>query len=111
MKREQKITLGGSRDCCRQGENSPGQALAFGRRRAIIAAMAASVLLPIEVSDAGWLSDVFKGSSKPGKSPKHVASPKRVASAKRAARRSLRIAEARTRKACRPGAGRLASPP
>jgi N-acetylmuramoyl-L-alanine amidase len=38
---------------------------------AIIAAMAALVLLPIEVSDAGRLSDIFKGSSKHGKSPKH----------------------------------------
>ena len=47
--------------------------------------MAASVLLPIEVSQAGWLSDVFKGSSKPRKSPAHVASPKHATSAKRAA--------------------------
>lgn len=52
------------------------------RRRTIIAAMAAMVLLPIEVSDAGWLSDVFKSSSKQskpskqGKSPKHVTSRK-----------------------------------
>jgi N-acetylmuramoyl-L-alanine amidase len=48
------------------------------RRRTIIVAMAALVLLPIEVSDAGWLSDVFKSSSKPGKSPKHVTSSKRA---------------------------------
>ena len=47
--------------------------------------MAALVLLPIEVSDAGWLSDIFKGSSKHGKSPKHVTSPKRATLAKRAA--------------------------
>src|ERR1700737_4772336 len=52
------------------------------RRRTIVAAMAALVLLPIEASDAGWLSDVFKGSSKHGKSPKHVASPKRATLAK-----------------------------
>jgi N-acetylmuramoyl-L-alanine amidase len=52
------------------------------RRRAIIAAMAALVLLPIEVSDAGWLSDMFKGSSKDGKAPKHVTSPKPATSAK-----------------------------
>jgi N-acetylmuramoyl-L-alanine amidase len=45
-------------------------------RRTIVAAMAALLLLPIEVSDAGWLSDVFKGSSKPEKSSKHVVSPK-----------------------------------
>jgi N-acetylmuramoyl-L-alanine amidase len=37
---------------------------------------AALVLLPIEVSDAGRLSDIFKGSSKHGKSPKHVTLPK-----------------------------------
>jgi N-acetylmuramoyl-L-alanine amidase len=55
------------------------------RRRTVIAAMAALVLLPIGVSDAGWLSDVFKSSSKDGKSPKHVASPKRTTSAKPAA--------------------------
>ena len=30
-----------------------------------IAAMVALVLLPIEASHAGWLSDIFKGSSKP----------------------------------------------
>jgi len=46
--------------------------------------MAALVLLPIEVSEAGWLSNIFKGSSKHGKSPAHVASPKHAASAKRA---------------------------
>jgi N-acetylmuramoyl-L-alanine amidase len=49
--------------------------------------MAASVLLPIEVSEAGWLSDAFKVSSKPGKSPAHFASPKHATSAKRAASR------------------------
>ena len=52
------------------------------RHAAIIAAMAALVLLPIEVSHAGWLSDMFKGSSKPDKSRKHVASPKPAASPK-----------------------------
>ena len=61
------------------------------RRRTIIVAMAAMVLLPIEVSHAGWLSDLFKGSPKQGKSskqakpPKHAASPKPATSAKRAA--------------------------
>ena len=52
------------------------------RRRTIIAAMAALVLLPIEASDAGWLSDVFKSSSKQGKSPKHVTSAKPATPAK-----------------------------
>src|SRR6202171_3522246 len=52
------------------------------RRRTIVAAMAALVLLPIEASDAGWLSDVFKSSSKQGKSPKHVTSAKPATPAK-----------------------------
>jgi N-acetylmuramoyl-L-alanine amidase len=61
------------------------------RRRTIIAAMAALVLLPIEVSDAGWLQKIFNGSPKHGKSPdrgkspKHVTSPKPAALAKPAA--------------------------
>ena len=46
--------------------------------------MAALVLLPIEVSEAGWLSDIFKGSSKHSKSPAHAASPKHATSAKHA---------------------------
>jgi N-acetylmuramoyl-L-alanine amidase len=40
------------------------------RHLSIIVAIAALVLLPIDVSDAGWLSNVFKSSSKPTKSPK-----------------------------------------
>jgi N-acetylmuramoyl-L-alanine amidase len=54
------------------------------RRRTVIAAMAALMLLPIEVSDAGWLSDVFKSSSKPDKPSKHVTSSKPAISSKRA---------------------------
>jgi N-acetylmuramoyl-L-alanine amidase len=60
------------------------------RRRTIIVAMAAIVLLPIDVSHAGWLSDLFKSSSKQGKSsrqskpPKQATSPKPAALAKRA---------------------------
>lgn len=52
------------------------------RGRIIIAAMAAMVLLPPEISHAGWLSDVFKGSSKQGKSQKQDKPSKRVASRK-----------------------------
>jgi N-acetylmuramoyl-L-alanine amidase len=52
------------------------------RRRIVIATIAAMVLLPIEVSDAGWLSDVFKGSSKQAKSSKHAKSPKQAKSPK-----------------------------
>jgi N-acetylmuramoyl-L-alanine amidase len=40
------------------------------------------MLLPMEAGHAGWLSDIFKGSSHHGKSPGHVASPKRAAWAK-----------------------------
>ena len=57
--------------------------------------MAALVLLPIEVSEAGWLSDIFKGSSKHSKSPAHVASPKHATLSKRAASskpRNVRLA-------------------
>lgn len=50
------------------------------RRRAVIAVMVALAFLPIEVSDASWLSDVFKGSSKQEKSP--ATSAKRAASRK-----------------------------
>ncbi len=57
------------------------------RCRTVVAAIAALVLLPIEASDAGWLSDVFKGSSKAAKSPKHVTSPARAAKSAAAPRR------------------------
>jgi N-acetylmuramoyl-L-alanine amidase len=50
----------------------------------LVAAIAASVLLPIEASDAGWLSDFFKGSSKSSKAPAPVASRKPATSAKSA---------------------------
>jgi N-acetylmuramoyl-L-alanine amidase len=46
------------------------------RLATIIAAMAALALLPIDVSDAGWPSDIFKNRSNHGKSTRHVASPK-----------------------------------
>jgi N-acetylmuramoyl-L-alanine amidase len=55
------------------------------RRSTFIAAIAALALLPIEAGHAGWLSDVFKGSSRPDKSSKHATSPKPVARAKPAA--------------------------
>ena len=47
--------------------------------------MAALALLPIEVSEAGWLSDIFKGSSKNSKSPRHATSRRPGTLAKRAA--------------------------
>ncbi|MEO8318818.1 MAG: N-acetylmuramoyl-L-alanine amidase [Bradyrhizobium sp.] len=56
----------------------------WSRRRAIIAAVAALVLLPIEASDAGWLSDVFKRASKSADQPKRVTSPNHTVAPKRA---------------------------
>jgi N-acetylmuramoyl-L-alanine amidase len=67
---------------------------AWRRRCTIIAAMVALVLMPIEPSCAGWLSDVFKSSSKQGKSSKRVA-PKRATLVRPAAsqrRHSVKLA-------------------
>src|ERR1700722_9960527 len=50
--------------------------------RTLVAAMVASVVLPVEASDAGWLSDIFDGSPKKSKARAHVASHKPAASAK-----------------------------
>jgi N-acetylmuramoyl-L-alanine amidase len=52
------------------------------RRRTIIVAMAAIVLLPIQASHAGWLSDLFKSSSKHGKSSRQSKPPKQATSPK-----------------------------
>ena len=54
----------------------------WSRRLIVIATMAAMVLLPIEVSDAGWLSDVFKSSSKQAKPAKQAKPPKHASSRK-----------------------------
>jgi N-acetylmuramoyl-L-alanine amidase len=51
--------------------------------RTIAAALVALVLLPVELCDAGWLSDMLKGSSKQGQSPKRAAPAKPAASPKR----------------------------
>lgn len=57
-------------------------------RCAVIAVTAALMLVPIEASAAGWLSDMFKGSSRDSKSPRHhVASRKPAALARPAASR------------------------
>jgi N-acetylmuramoyl-L-alanine amidase len=59
-----------------------------------VVAIAALVLLPIEAGHAGWLSDVFKGSSKAAKPPKHAARPTRAArTERRSARRATGHAE------------------
>jgi N-acetylmuramoyl-L-alanine amidase len=63
-------------------------------RCTVIAMMATSVLLPIEASDAGWVSDIFKGSPRDGKSPKqHAASRKPAVLAKPATSRKRRTAK------------------
>jgi N-acetylmuramoyl-L-alanine amidase len=73
----------------------------WSRRGIVILVAAAMMLMPIKVSHAGWLSDLFKGSSKPGKSSrqgkpvKQAASHKPAAAAKRAAtpkRQSVKLA-------------------
>jgi N-acetylmuramoyl-L-alanine amidase len=53
----------------------------FRPRRLIVVAIAVWALLPIEVSNAGWLPDLFKSSSRHAKSPKHAKSarPTRLA--------------------------------
>lgn len=50
---------------CGLGLIAPGF---WSRRGIVIVVAAAMALMPIKVSHAGWLSDLFKGSSKPGKS-------------------------------------------
>jgi N-acetylmuramoyl-L-alanine amidase len=79
--------------------------------RALIAAMAALLLLPVEASDAGWLSDVFKSSQKPAKSPKHVASARPATPAKPAALSKHHTAKPRTAKSqtAKPHAVKLAA--
>src|SRR5438067_4862151 len=56
-----------------------------GRQRGCFTAAAAValLLLPIEASDAGWLSDIFKG--KKDKPPKHSVAPRQAAEPRRAA--------------------------
>jgi len=57
----------------------------WSRRGIVIVVAAAMILMPIKVSHAGWLSDLFKGSSKQGKSPRHSRPPKQAAALKPAA--------------------------
>ena len=54
------------------------------RRRTMVIALAVMALLPIQTSDAGWLSD-FLRSSKQGKSSKQAKLSKQAASARKAA--------------------------
>jgi N-acetylmuramoyl-L-alanine amidase len=50
------------------------------RRRTVVITLAAAMLLPIQASHAGWLSDLFK--SKQGKSARQAKPPKQAASRK-----------------------------
>ena len=75
---------GGKQALPSTGEKSARSGIGVRCCRTVIAAMAALVLLPIEASEAGWLSDMFKGSSKPVKSSKQTTSPKPATDAKRA---------------------------
>ncbi|WP_249119085.1 MULTISPECIES: N-acetylmuramoyl-L-alanine amidase [unclassified Bradyrhizobium] len=68
------------------------------RCRTTVAAMVGLLLLPVEASHAGWLSDVFKGTSKQAQSskrqaPKQSPSPKRAAAPKPAASKPARVAK------------------
>jgi len=64
-------------------------------RGAVIATVVASVLLPIEASDAAWLADLFKGAPAPAKLHARVTSRKPAVRAKHAAapkRHAVRLA-------------------
>jgi N-acetylmuramoyl-L-alanine amidase len=73
--REQRIAFG-EVDVLSSGGRVPVS------RFAVISAMAAMVLLPIEAGHAGWLSDIFKG-KKSDKPPKHSVTPKQAAAPSR----------------------------
>ena len=69
------------------------------RRAAVAVTLAASVSVPVGVSHANWLSDVFKskGSSKESKPTKHAATPARAAAAKPHPAKHANVASAAVR--------------
>src|SRR5215813_588496 len=96
MERDRTITLKEVRGLLSSGIKfaTPGVRVRL-HRRAVIAATVASVLMPIDASDAAWLSDLFKNSPKPAKAHARVASRKPVSHAKHAAsakRHAVRLA-------------------
>ena len=94
-KHETEIT-NGEQGLLSSGRKSTGAGFGvWSRRRTVIAAMAALVLLPIEASDASWLSDVFKSSSKSAAQPKRDTTPSHAAAPKRAAASAKHTAEPR----------------
>jgi N-acetylmuramoyl-L-alanine amidase len=83
--RAQRITLG-KQALPSSGRTSAKHGIGVRRCRRITAAvLAACMLLPIEASAAGWLSDIFKDKSKPGHSPEHTTQPARTTRARHAA--------------------------
>jgi N-acetylmuramoyl-L-alanine amidase len=77
--RAQRITLG-KQALPSSGSKSIKHGIGVRRcRRIVAAAVAASTLLPIEASAAGWLSDIFKDKSKLGHSRQHATQPARTA--------------------------------
>ena len=83
--RMRRITLG-KQALPSSGRKSTQHGVGVRRYRRIVAvAVAAAMLLPVEASGAGWLSDIFKGSSKSGASREHVTSRPRTARGKSAA--------------------------
>lgn len=83
-RRANRITQGKS-GLLSSGTRFAGSGFGVRCHRTIIAATAACVLLPIGVSEASWLSDMFKGTSKQSKPPKHAVAPKPAAAARSAA--------------------------
>ena len=96
MKRERTVALEESRELLSSVKKFARSGFwVRPRRRAVIAVMVASVFLPIEVSDAAWLSDLFKSAPKPAKSHARLTSRKPVSHAKHAAspkRHTVRLA-------------------
>jgi N-acetylmuramoyl-L-alanine amidase len=85
LKREQKIISFGKQILLSSGPKFARSSFdIWPCRWIVVAVMAAWVLWPIEARAANWLTDMFKGSSKDGKSPRrHVVSRKPAASQKR----------------------------
>ena len=72
----------------------------WSRRGIIITAMVAMALLPANVGNAGWLSDVFKSPSTPDKPPKHPLLAKAPALAKAPHRKGCRLEAGRVEARC-----------
>jgi N-acetylmuramoyl-L-alanine amidase len=87
------------------GRKSAGAGFGIFRHGIILVAMPALLLLPIEAGNAGWLSDVFKGSAKSAAQPKRTTSPSHTAAPKRAVAAVKHAAAATRRRIAALGAG------